>query len=271
MTTDSVLRRVQAKGWRTGFANLLSRENRAWWRTHRWWVQAILWAVIVNGLVAFVLFAMPAILQRNAGAAEVTGYVAVVQGVGALFQLGTLALGVGAIVLAHDQILGEPLAGVTAWILSKPASRVAYVLAKLAADTMGMLLILVALQSAIGYGLISLANGAPYPVGRFLIGVAGLAVHTLFYLALTLMMGVLAGSRGQVLGVTLGSLLLGIFADRLLGTYSLLTPWSMTSAMSAAALGMTLSRPVWVPLAVTASLALVCVAVALWRFDRIEF
>lgn len=102
-------------------------------------------------------------------------------------------------------------------------------------------------------------------------GVSGLAVHTLFYLALTLMMGVLASSRGVLLGVTLDSLLLGVFAGRLLGSYAPLTPWAMASALPAFALGMALSRPIWVPLAATASLTLLCAIVALWRFERMEF
>jgi len=58
---------------------------------------------------------------------------------------------------------------------------------------------------------------------------AGLAVHTLFYLALTLMMGVLTSNRNTVLGVSLGALLGGLLIVQTvggyLGTAAMLTPW----------------------------------------------
>jgi ABC-type transport system involved in multi-copper enzyme maturation permease subunit len=182
-----------------------------------------------------------------------------------------VALALGAILLAQDQILGERQNGVNEWILSKPVSRAAYLLSKLAADAIGIIVIFIYLQGAIAYGLVSLANGGAFPPTPYLVAMGGLALHTLFYLALTLMMGVLSDSRGKVLGVTLGMLFGGLLAASFVGTFSLFTPWSMTTVLPAAALEMSLPLPIWLPLTTTAALTLLCIAVALWKFKHLEF
>jgi len=271
MVANTAFDRVQEPSWRRGFANLLAKENRAWWGSRRWWVQAGLWTLVVNGLMAFLLFAMPVMLQLNEDPSDAESYDAVLQSVGALFQIGTVALALGAILLSQDQIVGERQSGVIEWILSKPVSRASYFLSKLAADAIAVLVLLVGLQSAIAYGLISLANGGLFPLGPFFAAVGGLAVNTLFYLALTLMMGVLTHNRGTLLGVALGMLFGGLLVGSFMGPYSLFTPWSMTAALPAMALQMGLPLPIWLPLCTTAALTLLCIGVALWAFRTMEF
>jgi ABC-type transport system involved in multi-copper enzyme maturation permease subunit len=270
MVANSLYQRRGTQNWHRGFANLFAKEARTWWATHRWLVQALLWAIIVNGTLAFVIFGMPPLL-RQTNPSEAESFDAVVQGVQALFQVGSVALALGAILLAQDQILSERQSGVTEWILSKPVSRAAYVLSKLAADAIGVMVILVGLQGAVAYGLISLANGDPLPLAPFLVGAGGLALHTLFYLGLTLMMGVLADSRGKLLGVPLGVLFGGMLAVNLLGKVAFLTPWSLAAALPAAVLQVPLPLPVGLPMAMTAALTLLTIAVALWRFRHLEF
>ena len=100
---------------------------------------------------------------------------------------------------------------------------------------------------------------------------AGWTAHTLFYLALTLMMGVLTVDRKTLLGVSLGSLLGGMMITRLLGTFGLLTPWALGDMLPAAVFGFALPVSIWVPIGVTAVLSVVFVAVAMARFERLEF
>jgi ABC-2 type transport system permease protein len=268
MVANTELQRVGLSGWRTGLANLLGKENHAWWASRRWLVQSVVWAVIVNGLLALSLFFMP--LLFGTGGPDV-----VELGLAMLFRIGGVALAIGAIVLVQDAIIGERKAGVTEWLLSKPVSRPAYVLSKLLAHGFGVLVILVGLQGAIAYGLLSLAMGKPFPLPPYLVGMAGLAVHTLFYLALTLMMGVLTANRNTVLGVSLGVLLGGLLIVQLLGGYLgtavMLTPWGMAMVLPAAVLGLPLPLSIWLPIAVTAILSVIFVAVALARFERLEF
>ncbi|MGD8596913.1 MAG: hypothetical protein PVJ26_07805, partial [Anaerolineae bacterium] len=98
MVANSELQRMDLSGWRTGLANLLRRENHAWWRSRRWLVQSLLWAIVVNGFVAFALFVVP-LMAEITGAAEAQEIEPLANGVQALFQIGTVALAAGAIVL----------------------------------------------------------------------------------------------------------------------------------------------------------------------------
>jgi hypothetical protein len=263
MAANTNFQRVGLIGWRTGLANLLGKENRAWWASRRWLVQSLLWTVLINGTVALNLFwdADP----------ETRLYTAI----GQLFQVGALALPVGAILLAHAETVGERQLGVTEWLLSKPVSRAAYVLSKLLAHGFGVLVILVGMQGAIAYGLGFLATGEPVPLSPYLVGMAGLAVNTLFYLALTLMMGVLTANRPLLLGVSLGTHFGGVMAigllGKFLGDFVMLTPWSLFNTLPAAALGAPLPLSIWVPIGVTAGLTVVFVAVTLARFEQLEF
>jgi ABC-2 type transport system permease protein len=267
MVANTELQRVGLSGWRTGLANLLGKENHAWWASRRWLVQSVVWAVIVNGLLALSLFFMP--LLFGTGGPDV-----VELGLAMLFRIGGVALAIGAIVLVQDAIIGERKAGVTEWLLSKPVSRPAYVLSKLLAHGFGVLVILVGLQGAIAYGLLSLAMGKPFPLPPYLVGMAGLAVHTLFYLALALMMGVLTTSRTTLLGAALGVVLIGWLVTPIglsVGTFVMLMPFTLVHILPAAVQGAPLPLSVWLPIGVTAVLSVVFVAVTLARFERLEF
>jgi ABC-2 type transport system permease protein len=270
MVANTELQRVGLSGWRTGLGNLLRKENRAWWGTRRWLVQSLLWTLVVNGFTALVVSAMPLQAQMM-GNPEPGPSELVTTGAQMLFQIGILALAIGAIILVQDEIIGERQMGVTEWLLSKPVSRSAYVLSKLLAHALGVLVILVGLQGALGYGLLSLVTGEPFPLPGYLVGVAGLAVHTLFYLALTLMMGVLTANRRVLLGVSQGVLLGGSLVIYVPGTAMMATPWGLVNILPAAVSGMPLPLSIWLPIGATAILSVVCVAVTLTRFERLEF
>jgi ABC-2 type transport system permease protein len=192
-----------------------------------------------------------------------------------LVQIALMALAIGAIVLVQDAIIAERQMGVTEWLLSKPVSRPAYVLSKLLAHGLGVLVILVGVQGALGYGQLSLVMGEPFPLLPYVVGMAGLAVHTLFYVTLTLMVGVLTTNRRTLLGVSMGSLMGGIMIVQILavpaGKLVMLTPWSLNNVLPAAVLGIPLPLPIWLTIGVTAMLSAVCVAVTLAKFERLEF
>jgi len=269
MVANTELQRVGLSGWRTGLANLLHKENRVWWGTRRWLVQTVVWAIVVNGLLAAMMFGLPIVFQVDPAVAAV--YNPVVEGVKALFQFGMTAIALGAILIAHDQILGERQSGATEWILSKPVSREAYILSKLVADAIGVVVILVAVQSAIAYGLLALANHGPLPLIPFLVAAGGMALHTLFYLSLTLMLGVLANNRGLLLGVPMAVALTGILTPIFLGSAVLFTPWGLGAVvLPAIVLQFPLPLPAALTLGITAALTAIAIAVTLWKFRRME-
>ena len=53
MTTyESSLISNRTLGWRMGLRNMLAKENFAWWRTRRWWIQILVAMLILNGSLA---------------------------------------------------------------------------------------------------------------------------------------------------------------------------------------------------------------------------
>lgn len=250
---------------RSGFWNLLARENKVWWGSRRWLLQTALGVVGLGGFLAFVLFVLPGMLAATGETMD-----AIEAGVQMFFGLGAFALGIDVIILTQDTIIGEKESGVAEWVLSKPISRHAYLLAKLLANALGILVTLILLPGALAYLLLTLADGAAYPVTPFLWGMGALTLHTLFYLVLSLAMGTLADSRGTVLAVTLGSLLGGSLIINFLPPATLVTPWALPNVAGALALGAPLLPEFLLPMTVTAMLTVAALGLALWRFQQAE-
>lgn len=264
MLSNERLIPVTKNGRGRGFGPLLGKENRAWWGTRRWLIQAALWLVVVNGLLAMVLFIMPHIVPAD----SMAGTDPLQSGLQALFGVGGMALAIGMIVLAQDAIIGERGSGTAEWLLSKPVSRTAFWLSKLAAHAIGALIILILFQGTVAFLQLS---AVAYPsLLNFLPALGVLALHTLFYLVLTLMLGVVVNNRTLVLGVTLGTLLSG---NLLLNIEPLIyiTPWALPNVASAVAMGTPLPTGLLVPIAVTAIWCVLFTAIALWRIERLEF
>ena len=225
-----------------GFVNLLRKENRAWWGTRRWWINALTWPVILCGLLANILF-VPTIASLAtesdiARAGSVDAHI-LSMGLSVFFEFGVTALAIGAVILAQDQIIGEKQNGVAEWLLSKPITRRAFLLAKLAANLIPMALFMIGLPAALAYVLLSIRAEAAFPAGNFLAGTGIMALHTLFYLSLTLMLGILFNNRGTILAISLGSILGGNLIAGLIKPLLYITPWILPKYASLAASGQT--------------------------------
>lgn len=48
MTVNSQFQIVHARAGMRGFANLFRKENRTWWGTRRWWINLILWPLMLG-------------------------------------------------------------------------------------------------------------------------------------------------------------------------------------------------------------------------------
>lgn len=276
MAANTELMRVQE--WRPlrGFAALLHKENRAWWGTRRWYTSALLWCGGLGGLVALMLWVLPSMaeLAGDASVAAAGGPLAFALDMGrsAFFDLGTIALAIGVIVLLQDAIVDETQSGVAEWLLAKPVARRSYILAKLAAAVLAVLALLIALPALVAYGLLSLRGGAPYPLAPFLAGLGIMTVHTLFYLTLTLMLGTLFGSRPPILGISLGVLLGGSLLVSFLKPAVYITPWIMSKTAALAASSQAVPPELlWPPLLSSALWCLIFVLVALAKFEKTEF
>jgi len=260
-----------------GFSNLFRKENGAWWGTRRWWINTLLWTVLLCGLTAFMLFMQNEQIAKVSSAeieqaGGLTAYILVL-GLNVFFEFGVSILAIWTVVLSQDLIIGEREIGVTEWLLSKPVVRRSYVLAKLIANALPVLVLLVGLPSILAYGMLSLRMGAFFPLVPFLSAVGIMVVHTLFYLALTLMLGTICSNRAPILGIALVSVLGGGMLGGFIKPLFYVTPWILPKVA-----WMTASGQEAIPaemriasLVATALWSLVFIYVALAKFEKTEY
>jgi len=193
-------------------------------------------------------------------------------GLKAFFDMGTMAITIGVIILCQDLIIGEKQTGLTEYLLANPVQRKAYVLAKLCASLVAVLLLLVALPGAAAYAVISLGVGGPIPLQPFLTGMGILVLHSLFYLTLTLMLGVFFSSRSPILGIPLGILFIGWILAGMLKPLMYIGPWVLRGFAEAIAGSLPVPPGLlWPPLLATALWCVVLTSAALIKFERMEF
>ncbi len=255
----------QTHGWCMGFANMLAKENAAWWRTRRWWVQALVAIFFVDGSMLA--------NHQLAGSS--------VERIASFNSLLVIAgiLPIAAILLGQDSILGEMHSGTAAWVLSKPLRRPAFLLAKLAANGLGLLVSAVLIPNVIASGYFHLVGGVKLPIAGFA-GAMGLVyIYLLFYLTLAMMLATLFRGRGPVLGIAVGAAW-GFMLGRPPAWLDALLPWKLlngvtTETETTLSLGghLILGQPLptLVPILATALWCVLFTGIALWRVRRVEF
>lgn len=259
-----------------GYTNLMWKEKTKWWRTRRWWINAVIWLGMLGGLVSLMAFVVPTIAETvedpNMIAAGGPVAFGVEMGITVFFELGTMALAVGIIVLSQDMIVQEKQLGLTEWLLAKPVARRSYILAKFMSSVMPVLILLVGLPSLLTYALLSLRIGATLPLLPYLAGVGMVAIHTLFYLSFTLMLGVIFQSRVPILGVSLGFLLGGNILAGFLQPLIYVTPWLLGKMASSLNTGHQLSNEMmFSATGSTLIWIIVFILVSLRKFNKTEF
>lgn len=267
MSSNSDFQLVTGSGYWRGFSNLFHKENKAWWTPRRALMLGALWVALLDGLLALALFVLP----------HLTGP----QGEPLIpedpLQLGSemfvgvaaLALAIGIIVLLQDAVIAEKQMGTAAWVLSKPASRSAFLGAKAAASTIGVLGLMILLPGVIGYALFWLYEPGAVAPAQFAGMMGVVAVHSLFYLALTLLLGVLVDSRGILLAVTFASLLGGGLVP--FSALVRIAPWQLSQVGLLVLRGQSLGAMELTMIVATAVWTVAFLLAALWQINRAEF
>jgi len=252
------LDRVSQSGWRTGLSNLMGPAFGAWWRTSQWWVQALLWTLVINGSLAVVIWGdAPDELDLFT-----------------LYGIMTMFAAIAVAIIMQEEIVGEKRSGTAAWVLSKPVSRPAFLTAKLVPNAVGVVATMIAIPSAVLLVHVMLA-GIDVSIPRFAVGASVAALNLLFYLTLTLMLGTLFDSAGPVIAIPLafafGQQLLGSLPDLLaLLPWSLIVPIGGEDASVAGAIIAGDPVPSYVAIVTTAVACVVFTVVAYWQWNRTE-
>jgi ABC-2 type transport system permease protein len=251
------LQPVRADGWRSGLAPLMRAEFSSWWGTRMWLLQAVLWTVVINGSIAVAVW----------GEAP--------DGVGpfALYSVMTMFAAIAVAILMQEAIVGEKRTGTAAWVMSKPASRQSFMLAKLVPNAVGVIVTMVLIPSVFVLLQVMLA-GVDVSAGLFALGTVIVALNLMFYLTLTLMLGTLFDSAGPVIAIPLAF----AFGQQLISGLPIvgsLLPWALvvsagseTSVAASVITGQGVTAPGAIVVAVGA--CIVFTAVAFWKWSRTE-
>ena len=202
-----------------GFRNLLSRENGEWAAGPSLLAHAAIWILIVaviSAVIAFVRGEMePGYTPKD------------INDAGALmfFVLGSVASVIAVVAKTQGAIIGEKQLGTAAWVLSKPASRRAFLLAKLAVHFRWLLMVTLLVPAVVFYGLVTAVSTLPPPPLPFVGGLAILALGLLFYLALSLLLGTVFESRGPLAGTVFGFMVAGFMIANYAPWLTAAFPW----------------------------------------------
>jgi ABC-2 type transport system permease protein len=207
------------EGTPSGFRNLVTKENSQWVSGPSLLAHAVIWILIVaviSAVIAFVRGEMePGYTPKD------------INDAGALmfFVLGSVASVIAVVAKTQGAIIGEKQLGTAAWVLSKPASRRAFVLAKFAVHFRWLLTVTLLFPALVFYGLLTVVSTLPPPPLPFAGGLAILALGLLFYLSLSLLLGTVFESRGPLAGTVFGFMVAGFMIANYAPWLTAAFPW----------------------------------------------
>lgn len=259
--TETLTPRVE-HGWRIGLKNLLWNEMNLRWGGRRWIRSALIWLAIINGFTLLVSFA-----DEQRSTSKILS-----ETIDVFAHVGLLATSIGAVISAQGAVIREKQLGTAAWVLSKPASRDAFILAKWFTYSFSSVVLSLAIPGIVFLVQSQILWNQMPALIPFLKGWLIMALQVQFYLALALLLGAIFNTRGPVTGITLGFLLGGLILPNFLPEgVTLIFPWLLMDVAAALALGNSLPA-VWpIPVIATAIWTLIFITLALWRFKREEF
>lgn len=246
-----------------GFRNLVDKENREWASGWSWLVHGAVWLLLVAGLPLVVSF----IRAQGGNPAQD------VNEIGALlyFVMGSVATVIAVVAKTQSAIIGEKQSGTAAWVLSKPTSRKAFVLAKLVVHLRWLLILTLGVPAVVFYAITPAISGLPIAILPFLGGFGILALGMLFYLTLSLLLGSVFGSRGAVAALVFGFFVGGVMLSQYAEWMTAAFPWLFwESAYYLVAQSRELSAVGVSAIVLTAVWCVILAAAALWSFERSE-
>lgn len=261
---------VKEKGWRRGLGNLLQGEYSAWFKSSRWWKHLLMWFSIINGMMGMMIYATArAAKDGNDGPPMFFMY--------GLF--GGMFVAFGVMIIMQRVIVGEKRSGTAAWVLSKPVTRTAFVVSRLVVNAIAILLTSVIVPGVILYFSLGLFSSLGWlsPLG-FAGALLVVALHTLYWIALVLMMGTLSESSSVVIAVPMALYFAFWMGSGLIPGLIYVSPLLLTFSpdpdnISSVAASLMSGEPVfsWLPVISTVVFSIIFIAVAIWRFNRQEF
>jgi ABC-2 type transport system permease protein len=248
--------------------NLFRAEQKTWWKTRRWWIQGLLWSLVMGGMTGLILFVFPGL--RGAGGEVLIQSSPVTEAAGFVFGSMAPLLAGAVIVLFQGTLVQERKNGTAAWILSKPVERGSYLLAKFVSGVVVIGVVLLFIPLSITRILFQFSGEELFSFSAYAGAAAILFLFLTIHLALTLFLGTVMNSEGAVGGTGIFLMLAFTVAIELVPDLRPLVPWSLPGAALAGINGYPLPGWGFSSLGVTLGLTVTLLATALVRFSREE-
>ena len=208
-----------SRGPLSGFRNLVGKENGEWTAGPSLLAHGTIWMLIV-ALISVAVAFIRGEMEPGYGPTDINRAGALM-----FFVLGSVASVIAVVAKTQGSIIGEKQVGTAAWVLSKPASRRAFILAKLAVHFRWLLTVTLLFPAVVYYVLMTAIATLPPPPLLFLGGFAILALGLLFYLALSLLLGTVFESRGSLAGTVFGFMVAGFMIANYAPWLTAAFPW----------------------------------------------
>ncbi len=264
MSGNSAFELVNEQGWRRGINNLLNSEFSGWWKTNLWWIQILIWGGITGFFLGVAWFSSPTDFTLETG-------------VMLYCIFAGLFPAVAVIIIMQDAVVGEKQSGTAAWVLSKPVSRPAFILSKLIANSLGVLICIVIVPGILAYIIFWIGNKSPLNPIIYIAGLAIIFLVQLYFLTFTVMLGTLFSHRGPVIGIGLALLFFQQYLIGLVPALRFLLPWTLVvplnNSKDAVVPALLLGQPInsFLPIILIILEILLFGTISLWRFSKEEF
>jgi ABC-type transport system involved in multi-copper enzyme maturation permease subunit len=262
MSGNSAFELVRERGWRRGMGSMLLNEFARWWKTRMWWVQCLIWGGMFGFMLAAVISGARSFLLEA--------------GVMLFAVFAGLFPAVAVVIIMQGALVGEKRDGTAAWVMSKPAARPAFILSKLIANGLGVLVTMVLLPGLVAYLIFFIATKTPLNPVAFLAALGIIFLSHLFFLTLALMLGAFFNARGAVIGIALALLFLQQYLIEMLPALQIVLPLTLVVPLNnqnyAIVPAILLGQPIqsYLPIVIVAAECILFVLVAVWRFNREE-
>jgi ABC-2 type transport system permease protein len=173
---NTELQRI-SNSWYRGFQAIYQKELAAWFGTHRWINQSIIWMALTLTPALMVPAA-----THDRGEAVLSLFL----------WSGSNMMSIGTIILTQGTIVEEKVTQTLLWIFAKPLSPAGFILGKFAAYAVFIGAIVIGAPGIVVYIYAAIA-GLPANISilNYLVGVWMVYLVLLFVLALTILLGVL--------------------------------------------------------------------------------
>ena len=259
MTEQEEFILVEEYGWRMGLANMVRKEFIAWFGSSTWWKQALIWSVVLSFIVVGGAVAEPEL------------------GLVMFVLMGSIFMTIATIIASQEFILEEKRTGSAAWVLSKPLSRTAFIVAKLFPNAINLVVSLVFIPGAVVFTSMFLISGGTTPF-TFFLGLVPLALWVIFLQFFTICLGTFFDKEGEVMGPPffLMLLLYQLGPMQYIGELSPFGLWILAQIYigglsSPMTFNPSPALPIGTTMLATVFIIAILTLISIWRFNREEF